>query len=190
MLNSQVMSETTQAQSKARSWIRDSLLVLGASALIAVSAQIKISLPFTPVPISMQSFAVLFFAALLGSKRGALAALAYLVEGALGLPVFSGANSGLLYLAGATGGYLFGFVAAAYATGLMIEKSKRSAGRVLVALLAGDAIIYACGIIWLAHFVGGVKAAFICGVLPFLIGNVVKTLLALSGIKALKSVKI
>ncbi|MES2345440.1 MAG: biotin transporter BioY [Chlamydiota bacterium] len=190
MLNSQVVSGTAQTRTRTQAWARDAALVLGASILIAVSAQIKIALPFTPVPVSMQSFAVLFFAALLGSKRGALAVLAYLAEGALGLPVFSGAHSGLLYMAGATGGYLVGFVMAAYVTGLIIEKSKKTFKNALVALLAGDAIIYACGIIWLMQFVGGMKAAFVCGMLPFLIGNAVKTLLALSGIKAARAFKI
>lgn len=185
MHNSQVLTQTFQV----RPWIKKALLVLGASGLIALFAQIRIPLPFTPVPVTMHTFAVLFLAAILGSKKGSLAALAYLAEGAIGLPVFSGGNSGLLYMAGATGGYLVGFIFAAYLTGWIIEKMKKNTSSVLVALLAGDSIIYLFGMLWLAQFVGGIKSAFFLGVFPFLIGSGVKILLSLSGIKTVRALK-
>ena len=185
MLNSQVLSQTSQV----RPWVKSSLLVVGASLLIGLSAHIKIPLPFTPIPISMQSFTVLFLATFLGSKRGSLAVLAYLMEGILGFPVFSGGNAGLAYFMGVTGGYLVGFVFAAFATGWIIERTKKSLSSAFIAWVVGDLIIYACGLAWLSQFVGGMKAAFLLGMLPFLIGSSAKLLLALSGIKTIRAFK-
>lgn len=185
MSTTQVLTQTSQT----RPWIKNLVLVLGASALIAIAAQIRIPLPFTPVPISMQSFAVLMFAALLGSKRGSLAVIAYLAEGALGLPVFSGGQSGLYYLTGATGGYLAGFVVAAFVTGWIMERAKtRPLARAAFALAMGNFAIYALGVTWLAQYVG-IKGAITMGLVPFLIGDAVKFVLALYGTRALKAFK-
>src|SRR5690242_2913818 len=92
------------------SQVRDALLILLGSLFIAMLAQIEIRLPFTPVPITGQTFGVLLVGAALGSKRGATALLLYLIEGALGLPFFAGGASGLRILTGATAGYLIGFI--------------------------------------------------------------------------------
>lgn len=85
----------------------DLTLILGASLLIALISQIMVRLPFSPVPITGQTFAVLLVGATLGSRRGALAVLAYLVEGLIGLPVFAGGGAGLAYLRGPTGGFFW-----------------------------------------------------------------------------------
>jgi biotin transport system substrate-specific component len=100
----------------------DFLLVSGASILIAISAQIAIPLPFTPVPLTLQTLVVLAAGVVLGSSRGALAITLYLLEGCAGLPVFSGAASGITHLLGPTGGYLIGFLPAAWLTGFLAEK--------------------------------------------------------------------
>lgn len=187
MFNAQVLTESRE--SRAQRLTRDVFLVLGASALIAIAAQIRIPLPFSPVPFTMQTFAVLFLAAMLGGKKGALAVVAYLAEGALGLPVFSGGNAGLLYMTGATGGYLVGFVIAAYATGRLMEK-KQSSGRTtcsraLFALILGHATIHAFGVAWLGSLVG-FNAALAMGFYPFLIGDIIKGSLSFFGTRVIK----
>lgn len=186
MINSQVLLRTV----KNSSWIKDVSLVIGASILMALSAQVKIPLPFTPIPISMQSLTILYLAMLLGSKRGALAVLTYLAQGACGLPVFSGTGTGLLYMAGPTGGYLVGFAIAAYVSGLIVERSRaKSSISVCAAFIAGTAVIHFFGAAWLLHFVGSIRSAICLGVVPFLIGDAIKLVLTVAGIKAVKSIR-
>ena len=157
----------------------DAALVLGASLVIALSAQVAIQLPFSPVPITGQTMAVLLVGALLGSRRGALAVLAYIAEGLAGLPVFAGGAAGLARLFGPTGGYLVGFVAAAFLVGWLAERGwDRRFGTTLAAMTLGNLVIYAVGVVWLAVFVGGLSRAWSLGVLPFLPGDVIKIILA------------
>jgi len=160
--------------------LRDAVLVLGGSLLIALSAQIAVRLPFSPVPISGQTCAVLLVGAFLGSRRGMLSVLAYLAEGAMGLPVFAGGGSGPAWLVGPTGGYLLGFVAAAGVVGWLCEHlGDRSIAGMAVVMLPGSATIYLLGLPWLAHFVGADKALAL-GLIPFLPGDLIKIALAAS----------
>ncbi len=161
--------------------LREFSLVLGAALFVALAAQIKIFLPFTPVPLSGQSFAVLLVGALLGARRGAFSLVFYLFAGALGFPVFVGGNAGLDYLFGMTFGYLFGFVIAAYAVGLLLARgSKKNESRAFVfPFLAGIAVIYLFGAGWMALFLGAEKAVRL-GVLPFLAGDALKLAAAVS----------
>ena len=157
----------------------DAALVLGASLVIALSAQVAIQLPFSPVPITGQTMAVLLVGALLGSRRGALAVLAYIAEGLAGLPVFAGGAAGLARLFGPTGGYLVGFVAAAFLVGRLAERGwDRRFGTTLAAMTLGNLVIYGVGAVWLAVFVGGLSRAWSLGVLPFLPGDAIKIVLA------------
>ncbi len=157
----------------------DAALVLGASLVIALSAQVAIQLPFSPVPITGQTMAVLLVGALLGSRRGALAVLAYIAEGLAGLPVFAGGAAGLTRLFGPTGGYLVGFVAAAFLVGWLAERGwDRRFGTTLAAMTLGNLVIYGVGAVWLAVFVGGVSRAWSLGVVPFLPGDAIKIVLA------------
>jgi biotin transport system substrate-specific component len=157
----------------------DAALVLGASLVIALSAQVAIQLPFSPVPITGQTMAVLLVGALLGSRRGALAVLAYIAEGLAGLPVFAGGAAGLARLFGPTGGYLVGFVAAAFLVGWLAERGwDRRFGTTLAAMTLGNLVIYGVGAVWLAVFVGGLSRAWSLGVLPFLPGDALKIVLA------------
>ena len=152
--------------------------IAGCNLLIALSAQIAIRLPFSPVPITGQTLAVLMTGALLGSKRGVLCLLVYLVEGLAGLPVFSGGAAGLARLAGPTGGYLVGFIAAAFVTGLLAERGwDRRVETTISAMLLGNAVIYAFGLPWLALFVG-VERVVALGLQPFVFGDLLKLLLA------------
>ena len=158
----------------------DVALILCGSLFIALSAQVAIHLPFSPIPVTGQTLAVLLAGALLGSRRGSLCLLAYLAEGVLGLPVFAGGAAGPARLAGPTGGYLVGFVAAAYVTGLLAERGwDRRVVATLLAMLLGNAAIYAFGLPWLAAFVGSERALSL-GFYPFIVGDFLKLALAAS----------
>jgi biotin transport system substrate-specific component len=153
-------------------------LVVGFSVFNALAAQVAIPLPFTPVPITAQTFAVLLTGMLLGSRLGALTLLTYLVEGLLGLPVFSGGRAGPAHLLGPTGGYLVGFVAAAYVAGLLAERGwDRRAWTTALAMAIGNLVIYAVGVSWLTVFVGPERALAL-GIVPFLGGDLLKVVLA------------
>jgi biotin transport system substrate-specific component len=164
---------------RANSIARDALLILLGSALVAACAQIAIPLPFTPVPITGQTFAVLLTGMALGSRRGCLAMLLYLAEGAAGLPVFAGGAYGVAKFLGPTAGYLFAYPLAALLVGLLAEHGwdRKPAGAALTMLL-GSSVILTLGCLWLSRFVGGLGTALLQGVLPFLPGDVVKVGLA------------
>ncbi len=153
-------------------------LILGASLFIALLAQVRVPLPFTPVPITGQTLGVLLVGAALGSRRGAAAVLAYLAEGLAGLPVFAGGGSGLAYLLGPTGGYLVGFVAAAWVAGSLAERGWDRRGRSAwwVFLLA-EVALYLPGLAWLALYVGPQRVVAL-GLAPFVVGDVLKALIA------------
>ncbi len=155
---------------------RDVLLILGFSALTGVAAQFSIPLPFTPVPITGQTLAVLLTGATLGSRRGALAMLAYLAEGSMGLPVFAGGASGLFWTF-PSGGYLVGFVAAAFVVGWLVERGLDRKPWVLAAMLAGNAVIYVPGLLQLGFFVGW-NDVLELGLWPFVPGDLVKLYVA------------
>lgn len=159
-------------------WLVDSLLIIAGSLLVALFAQIRIPLPFTPVPITGQTFAVLLVGAALGANRGAASLVLYTLEGIAGLPVFTGGAAGLAQLAGPTGGYLIGFIAAAYVVGLLAERGlDRQWRTALVPFLIGSLVIYAFGVLWLAVYLG-LPDAIAKGLLPFIIGDTIKLVLA------------
>lgn len=154
--------------------LADAVLILAGSALVALSAQVVVPLPWTPVPITGQTFGVLFVGALLGSRRGALALAAYLLEGAAGLPVFAGGGATVAWLLGPTAGYLWSYPAAAWLTGRLAERGwDRRPATAVLALAAGNAVVYAVGLPWLAFFVGW-ERVLVAGFYPFLPGAVVK----------------
>jgi biotin transport system substrate-specific component len=158
-------------------WLRDLVLIVIGSLLVALFAQIEI--PLKPVPITGQTFAVLLVGAALGSKRGAAALGLYLIEGIVGLPFFSGGAHGFSYITGATGGYLIGFVVAAYVIGLLAERGlERSVRTSLIPFLVGTVIIYICGVTWLAYVLGSFSDAITYGLLPFLVGDAIKLVAA------------
>lgn len=156
-------------------WIYDAALVAGFSLVIALGAQAAIPLPFTPVPVTLQTLAVLLAGCILGSGRGALAVIAYLGEGFAGLPVFSGGTAGISHLLGPTGGYLLGFVAAAFVVGMFAERgAARSRLGTLVMLIIGNIVLYVPGVIWLGVYTGMDRAVSL-GFLPFVVGDLLKT---------------
>jgi biotin transport system substrate-specific component len=153
------------------------VLVLAGSALIALAAQVRIPLPFSPVPVTGQTFAVLLVAAALG-RLGLASVIAYLIEGAIGLPVFAGGGFGVATIVGPTGGYLIGFALAAALVGSAVERGwDRHLVTALAAMLLGEVAIYACGLAWLARFALPVPLLD-AGLLPFIPGDLVKLALA------------
>jgi biotin transport system substrate-specific component len=158
--------------------LADGLAVVVASLFVAVCAQVEIRLPFTPVPISGSTLGVLYAGALLGSRRGAAAVALYLLEGAAGLPVFSGGAGGFLHLLGPTGGYLAGFPAGAYAAGALAERGwDRTPLKSFAAMLIGSLPILGFGLLGLARFMPA-KAVAAAGLWPFIPGDLVKAALS------------
>ncbi len=166
-------------------WLYDLTVVMGGSLLVALSAQVAFPLPFSPVPVTAQTLAVLLVGALLGGVRGGVSLLLYLAQGVAGLPVFAAGGAGAAYFLGPTGGYLLGFVAGATLTGLLAERGwDRRIGTTLMAMLLGTAVIYATGLAWLAVFVRmdpfgtGVENVLAVGLYPFLPGAAIKIVAA------------
>lgn len=169
----------TRTFPRAASWLRDVMLITLGALFVAALAQVEIPLPFTPVPITGQTFAVLLVGAGLGSKRGAASLAFYLAMGVVGLPFFAGGAHGLDIVVGATGGYLIGFILAAYVIGLLAERGlERNVRTSLIPFLVGTAIIYVCGVAWLAIVLGSLSKAIAAGMLPFLIGDAIKLIAA------------
>jgi len=160
-------------------WIKSVALVVAFSLFVALSAQVVIPLPFTPVPITLQTFAVLLTGALLGSRLGALALVLYLAEGAMGLPFFRGGNGGALYLAvSPTAGYLLAYPVAAFLTGWLAERGWDKRFLTAAAAIAlGSAVVLFGGWLGLLRFYGAGQA-FALGVTPFIVGDIIKIALA------------
>jgi biotin transport system substrate-specific component len=162
----------------ARRTLQDVALVGAFSLIIGLSAQVALPLPFTPVPLTMQTLAVLLTGMALGKRLGAMALVAYLAAGLAGLPVFAPGAPGIARLLGPTGGYLIGFVFAAALVGFLAERGwDRRVSTTVLAMALGNLVIYAFGVGWLSLFVPATEALNL-GMYPFLIGDAVKVALA------------
>jgi biotin transport system substrate-specific component len=169
-----------------RSWFKQAMVILGASMIIALFAPVSIRLPFTPVPIAVQAHVILFISCLLGSKRAAMAVLTFLFQGAIGFPVFAGGTAGIHILSGPTGGYLLGYLVAAFITGYLMERiMHRTPFKVFAAMGLGNLVVYLFGIPWLSRYIGW-ELAFILGMLPFLIADLLKLIVATKFLKGLR----
>jgi biotin transport system substrate-specific component len=158
----------------------DTALVILGSVLLAAVA--RISVPFVPVPMTMQSLVVVALGLTLGARRGALAVLLYLAEGAAGFPVFAGTPEkgiGLAYMAGPTGGFLAGFVLTAFAAGWLAERGwDRSMGKTAAAALIAIALMYLPGLLWLGTMMGFNAKLLAAGLYPFIPADLTKAALA------------
>lgn len=155
-----------------------SILALSVCALYLLS-QVRLHLPWTPVPITGQSLGVLMIAASLGFKRGVGAVASYIALGAAGFPVFAGPASGMAYLTGATSGYLLGFIVAAIVLGLLVDHTQyfKKHRTSLALFFIGHSLIFVCGGLVLSQFIGW-NAVWYQGIAPFLPGAILKTLIA------------
>jgi biotin transport system substrate-specific component len=157
---------------------RELTLVVGGSLAIAAAAQLRIPLPFTPVPVTGQTFAVLLIGALFGAKRGVATVIMYLSLGIMGLPVFAAAPPGPGALLSPTAGYLAGYVGAAWVTGTLSERGwDRRPWSAALAMATGSGVIFAFGVLWLSQFVGWGQVLQ-TGFLPFIPGDLLKIGLA------------
>jgi biotin transport system substrate-specific component len=177
-MRNETVLDVFRPEAKNSAFLYDLTLVLGATIFITLSAQVAIPVPFSPVPITGQTFAVLLTGALLGSRRGTLAVLLYLLEGSLGLPVFAGAKAGIIHLFGPTGGYLAGFVPAVFLVGYLAERGwDCKIGRALFIFSAGTMLIFLCGLAWLLQFTSWAQLAAM-GIWPYLPGAFLKIISA------------
>ena len=158
----------------------DVVLVLLGSGLIAGSAQISLPLPFTPVPITGQTFAVLLVGASLGTVRGGASAALYVLLGLAGAPVYAGGAHGLAVVTGASGGYLLSYLFVSALTGFLAERRwDRRFSSAVGAMLTGNVVIYLFGLPWLAVVLGtGLERTLELGLYPFVPGDTLKLYLA------------
>ena len=182
-MSNKVLAEAFwQAEGRAL-WVKRAVLVVLGVAALAIAAQIR--LPMWPVPATMQTFVVLSVGAAYGLRLGLVTLLAYLVVGALGFDVFTGSsatNNGISYMLGATGGYLVGFVVAGGIMGMLARRGwDQSFGKMALAMLIGNAVIYAIGLPWMAYlFLEAKGAAWVMqwGMTNFLVFDLLKLALA------------
>jgi biotin transport system substrate-specific component len=160
--------------------LTDVLLVLAGTGLVAVAAQVSIPLPFTPVPITGQTFAAVLVGASLGSVRGFSSLLLYMLLGMAGAPIYSDQTSGMEVISGPTGGYIVGFAIAAALTGYLAERRwDRKVSTAIAAMLTGNVVIYLVGLPWLAVDLGtNLEKTLELGLYPFVAGDVFKLYLA------------
>lgn len=175
MLANATLADLVRPCERKSAVLYDFALIIGGSLLVALSAQVAVGYP---VPITAQTFTVLMLAALLGPARAALCLLAYIAEGAAGLPVFAQGKAGFAALLGPTGGYLIGFVPAAYIVGFLARKGwDRRISTTIIAMIFGNVIIYAFGLFRLSGLVG-LHSALASGLYPFIPGDLLKIALA------------
>lgn len=173
-MTSATYADVLRPQARTAAWLYDAVMIVGGTVLVALSAQFAFRLPFTPVPITLQTLTVLLVGLLLGSARGSISMLLYLAQGLAGLPVFAFGGAGVAYFLGPTGGYLIGFVVAAYLTGRLAERGwDRRIMTTVPALVVGTVTVYASGLIWLAVYLR-VENVFAVGLYPFIPGALVK----------------
>lgn len=153
--------------------LKAALNIVGGALLLSVASQI--SVPLKPVPVTLQTMAVFLIVALFGAKQGTLSILFYLLNGAIGFPVFANFAGGIACIAGPTGGYLLGFAPTAYIFGVLLEREHSSCGlwKILLCATFGHAIIMLFGYLQLSFFVG-LDAAYKLGVCPFLFTGLLK----------------
>jgi biotin transport system substrate-specific component len=178
MLSNMTYAEYFRPAEKKLAFVYEAGLILGSSFLIALSAQVAFG---WPVPLTGQTFAVLMTGALLGSRRASLAVLAYICEGLAGLPVFAQFKWGFAALLGPTGGYIIGFLAAAFVVGFLAERGwDKKIGTALAAMAAGNVVLYTFGLVWLAFVMrsAGVQEVLSVGLYQFIPGEFIKVALA------------
>lgn len=175
-MNSNLLAERIWPVSAGDKLLRSLVLMIFGSIFVALAAQV--SVPMVPVPMTLQTFAVLSVGAAFGARLGMATLILYALEGAVGLPVFANLSGGLPVLMGPTGGYILGFILAAGLVGWLVERFGSSNGWKLgQIMLAGAVLIYVPGLAWLAQFTGASRVLEL-GFFPFVLGDVVKAVLA------------
>jgi len=177
-------TQTLSSHDRALDWALQVALVVGASLFVALCAQVTLPLPFNPVPLTLQNFGVLLVGLTLGSRRGFAALALYLVEGAVGMPVFNPAgHGGVAQLFGLTGGYLLAYPFVAALAGWLMERGRKTFARAAVAGLLAEVVLFASGISWLAVLTHSFAQAVRFGLYWFVFAEVIKIMSA-AGIAA------
>lgn len=186
---SQSLTQATALRSRATEITRQAALIVSASIFVAIAAHIYLPIPGTPVPLTVQNLAVLLVGLTLGSRRGFAALALYLVEGAMGLPVFSPTGApGLLHLIGPTGGYLIAYPLVAGLTGYIFECGKQSFARAAFAAIAGEIILFVTGISWLYVITGSFAQAISFGLYWFVFAEIMKVLIAAGAVRGWRGI--
>jgi biotin transport system substrate-specific component len=175
---SRAASDILRPQSQSLIWAKQAAIVVSASLFVALCAKVTLPLP-TGVPLTLQNFGVLLVGLLLGSRRGFAALCLYLLEGALGLPVFNPTGlGGVAQLLGPTGGYLMAYPFVAFAAGLIYERTSRRFNWAAIAALAGEVILFVVGLSWIAVLTRSWSIAFKIGLYWFVFAEAIKILMA------------
>ncbi len=181
-LNDKVLTEAFGPSQGSALRIKQAVMVVLGIMALALTAKIQVFLPGNPVPVTLTTFGVLTIGAAFGARLGAITILGYLAIGAMGMDVFAGSSAekaGLVYMMGGTGGYLVGYVLAAFALGVAARKGwDRNVILMALAMLVGNALIYVPGLLWLHQFSSGLEQTLAWGITPFLIGDALKLGLA------------
>ena|SRR6202051_2823621 len=179
-----VLGQHVRPNHWSREWAKQAAIVITASLFVAVCARVTVPLPFTPVPLTLQNFGVLAVGLLLGSRRGLAALILYLVEGAFGLPVFSPSvlDGGIAQMLGPTGGFLMAYPLVAFVAGWIFEHrpqySSRLFGWAARSAVAGELVLFAGGLSWLAVLTHSVSLAIKYGLYWFVFAEIIKVLMA------------
>jgi biotin transport system substrate-specific component len=169
--------QTLSHHTKAFQWAREIGIVVGASLFVALCSRVTVPLPFTPVPLTLQNFAVLLVGMMLGSRRGFAALAFYLAEGAAGLPVFNPMGPGsIAQLLGPTGGFLLAYPFVAGLTGWVVERGKKSFARAALGGLLGEIVLFASGISWLFVLTHSLAQAARWGLYWFVFAEIIKVM--------------
>ena len=173
------VTQVAASKSKSLDFTRQIAIVVAASLFVAVCARFSLPIPGTPVPLSLQNFAVLLVGLSLGSRRGFIVLALYLAEGAAGLPVFSPVGApGILRFAGPTAGYLIAYPLVAALAGYIFERGKQTFARAISAALLGELLLFACGVSWLYVLTHSLARAIALGLYWFIFAEVMKVMFA------------
>jgi biotin transport system substrate-specific component len=177
----EVLGQQVQPKHWSREWAEQAAIVISASLFVALCARVTVPLPFTPVPLTLQNFGVLAVGLLLGSRRGFAALALYLLEGALGLPVFSPSVSlgvGIARIIGPTGGFLMAYPLVAFVAGWIYEKTSRRFGWAALAAAAAEVVLFTGGLSRLAVLTHSVSLAIRYGLYWFVFAELLKVMMA------------
>lgn len=171
--------------------VRDMIYSALFATITAVLGYVVIPLPFSPIPITGQSLAVMLAGCVLTPLQAALSMITFLLMGAIGIPVFSGGRAGIGIIVGKSGGYLIGFLVGAIIISLLVRKNKSLVNMLIASVIGGIVVVHILGSAWLGSVTAmGMKKAFLLGSAPFIVGDLLKAVVAaLIGTKLNKQIK-
>jgi biotin transport system substrate-specific component len=171
--------QVIERPSRTSEWAKQAAIVIGASLFVALCARVTVPLPFTPVPLTLQNFGVILVGLLLGSRRGFAALAVYLMEGAMGMPVFNPAGpGGIAQILGPTGGFLMAYPLVAFVAGWIYEHSSKRLAWAALSGIAAELLLFAGGLSWLFALTHSISQAIKWGLYSFVFAEIIKILLA------------